>query len=107
MTSYLYMEIEGIQRLVFAAARLKAIRGGSAMLDLFNRVQMLKKVEDHGGHIVFVGGGHCLANGLSRDAAEEVAKELSRELRQKTQGQVALSWGIADGDGGSWETIRK
>ncbi len=106
MTCYLYMEIEGIQRFVFAAPKLKAIRGGSAMLDLFNRVQMPETVKAQGGHVVFVGGGHCLANSLSRDAAEKVARELSRQLKNDTAGQVSLLWGIAEGDNQSWETVR-
>ena len=106
MSNYLYMEINGIQRFVFAAPRLKAIRGGSAMLDLFNRDKMPKKVKEHGGNVVFVGGGHCLANGLTRENADRVATELSRELRNLTQGQVTLSWGIAVDEDRDWANIR-
>ena len=38
MSHHLYMEVEGIQRFLFAATKL--IRGGSAVLDVLNRDDM-------------------------------------------------------------------
>jgi hypothetical protein len=95
MSCHLYIEVEGIQRFVFASPKLKVIRGGSALLDAFNRVDMPQAVEQKAGRTVFVGGGHCLAAGLSSDDAEEIGASLGRALRRKTEGQVSLAWGVA------------
>ncbi len=105
MSHYLYVEIDGVQRFVFASPKLKIIRGGSAMLDLFNRVEMLKRASDKGGETVFAGGGHCLIRGLSKSDAESVGKTLERELRRKSEGQATLSWAVTAADA-SWPAAR-
>ncbi|WP_437876883.1 Cas10/Cmr2 second palm domain-containing protein [Sorangium sp. So ce513] len=102
MDHYLYIEVEGIQRFVFASTKLKIIRGGSALLDSFNRVAMREAVGKK-GRVVLAGGGHCLVRGLSRDDAEGIAKELDRKLRKKTDGQVGLSWSVVP-KGAEWKT---
>ena len=105
MTHHLYLEIEGIQRFVFAGTKLKIIRGGSALLDLFNRDQMRRAVEEKGGEVIFAGGGHCLAGGLSRDAALVIARKLERDLRKLTDGQVSLAWGVGpETETGDWKS---
>lgn len=96
MACYLYLELEGIQRFVFASPKLKVIRGGSAVLDHFNRVQMLDLANEAGGELVVSAGGHCLVKGLSRERATVFAQKSSRMLRKRTDGQVGLSWGIAE-----------
>lgn len=96
MSHYLYLEIDGIQRFVFASPRLKNIRGGSAMLDRFNRVEMVSRVkQQRGATVVFVGGGHCLVRGLAKDDAEQLGKDLERELRRQTEGQATLLWAVS------------
>ncbi|WP_437743773.1 hypothetical protein WMF39_01480 [Sorangium sp. So ce1504] len=93
MDHYLYIEVEGIQRFVFASTKLKIIRGGSALLDSFNRVAMREAVGKK-GEVVLAGGGHCLVRKLARDDAEGIAMDLDRKLRKKTDGQVGLSWSV-------------
>ncbi len=95
MTHYLYLEIEGIQRFVFASPKLKIIRGGSALLDRFNRLDMRDAVRDQGGEVLLACGGHCLVRGLSLEAAENLGNDLTRKLRKLTDGQVTLSFGVA------------
>src|SRR4051812_43724213 len=104
MSHYLYVEIDGIQRFVFASTRLKIIRGGSAMLDLFNRVEMPEAARQRGGEKVFAGGGHCLLRGLSRSDADSIGKDLERTLRRKTEGQATLSWAVTP-DEGDWPAV--
>lgn len=100
---YLQMEVDGIQRFVFASPKLKIVRGGSAMLDRFNRVQMPERAK--GAEIVFVGGGHCLIRGLSKTDAESIGKDLECELRRRTEGQVTLLWAVTPDDT-DWPTAR-
>lgn len=106
MSHYLYLEIDGIQRFVFASPKLKIIRGGSALLDLFNRVEMLNRAGGKGGKTILAGGGHCLIGGLSREDAESLGKDLERELRRKTEGQATLLWAVTPADG-KWADERR
>ncbi|WP_437600237.1 hypothetical protein WMF28_01590 [Sorangium sp. So ce590] len=102
MHHYLYLELEGIQRFVFASTKLKIIRGGSALLDSFNRVAM-REACGKKGRVVLAGGGHCLVHGLAREDAEGIAMDLGRKLRRKTDGQVGLSWGVM-AESADWKT---
>lgn len=111
MPHFLYVEIDGIQRFVFASPKLKNIRGGSAMLDRFNRVEMVSRaLQKPGAKKVFVGGGHCLIRGLSKDDAEQIGKDLERELRRLTEGQAALLWAVtpeASNWHRAWEDLKQ
>lgn len=100
---YLYLEVEGIQRFVFASTKLKIIRGGSALLDSFNRITM-REASKAKGRVVLAGGGHCLVRGLTREDAEGIATELNRKLRKKTDGQVRLSWSVS-AESDDWKSI--
>lgn len=106
MSHYLYVEIDGVQRFVFASPKLKFIRGGSAMLDLFNRVEMLRVAGEKGGEAIFAGGGHCLIRGLSRSDAESIGRTLERGLKRKSDGQATLLWAVTPADP-SWPAARR
>ena len=101
MAHYLYLDINRIQNFVFASPKLKDIRGGSALLDRFNRIRMVDLARQVAGQPIFLAGGKGLLRLPSKQDAETLGRQIERELRKDTEDQVTMSWAYAE-DNGDW-----
>lgn len=72
--SYVSGDVRSIQGYVFRSSRLLEMRGGSALLDFFDRAVIRRLVERRRGDLVFSGGGNFLALFDGPGAAERSAK---------------------------------
>jgi hypothetical protein len=91
MAFLVLFDTDRIQEYVFATQRLRAIRGGSFLLENLNR-QTQGMIADHGGTVVYVGGGAGAAEFAERRKAEEFCRALEKSYQQHTLIASITTW---------------
>ena len=101
--SLVVLDTDHIKRYVFGTNRLKEIRGASSALDSLNRGEMkasaIKLAEELHTQIdvVFANGGSGLfLVHAGEDVAEQFAKEVQAEYRERTGGGASLTYAVQE-----------
>jgi hypothetical protein len=76
LATYLAYDIRGIQRFIFAIPKLKAIIGGSAMIDGFDQYVVEQTENVPGAEVVFAGGGRGIIKLGSSDSVNQLERKL-------------------------------
>jgi hypothetical protein len=77
-------DVDAIQQYVFATSRLREIRGASALVDRINRKDTRKLVSQHGGGLIYFGGGGVAAEFTDAAAASAFCRNLSAHYLNET-----------------------
>lgn len=77
-------DVDAIQQYVFATNRLREIRGASVLIDQINRKDTRKLVNQHGGELIYFGGGGVAAEFTDEVAASAFCQNLSAHYLNET-----------------------